>query len=98
LTEARCPVCGRTYDIPEGTGRAMVETNFLRHKDRCRVPKVGELVRARGSVVVVEGVDRAPGGYPVLTVRYASGRESVLSVAQVQRIRDQGAAKARFFG
>ena len=98
MVEARCPICGKVYDVPEGAGRAMVETRFLRHKDRCRVPEVGELVRVQSALAIVDGVDTTSGAYPRLTLHYPSGREVELGAAEVARIRDQDAARERFFG
>lgn len=98
MAEARCPVCGRVFNIPEGTGRAMVEGKFLRHKDSCRVPEVGELVRVRSNLAIVDEVDVDSEEFPVLTVRYQSGRESVLGASLVGRVRDQERARERFFG
>jgi hypothetical protein len=98
MAEARCPVCGRLFKVPAGPGRAMVETRFLGHKDGCRVPVAGEFVRVQGYVALVEQVDDGSEEYPLLTVRYPSGRESVLRAAVVYAIEDQEAARERFFG
>ena len=97
MTEARCPICGKVYSIPEGASRRVVETKFLRHKDACRVPELGELVRVGGALAIVDGVDRG-GEFPLLTVHLPSGRESVVRVAVVGRVRDQDATRERFFG
>ena len=98
MTEAVCPICGRTYNIPDGRGRAMVETRFLRHKDACRLPGVGDVVRVGNTLGVVDEVDGGPGDFPVVTVHYASGREIALRAYAVGRVRDQEAARERFFG
>jgi len=98
LVEARCPVCGKVYNIPEGTSRMVVETKFLKHKDACRLPVLGDLVRVGGALAIVDGVDEGPGEFPLLTVHYPSGRESVLEVAMVGRVRDMDEARERFFG
>ena len=98
MAEARCPVCGKVYNIPDGVGRTMIETKFLKHKDRCRVPEVGEFVRVRSALVIVDEVDGESEEFPVLTVRYPSGRESVVGASQVGRVQDLAVARERFFG
>jgi hypothetical protein len=98
MAEARCPVCGRVFNVPEGPGRAMIEAKFLRHKDGCRVPEVDKFVRVTSYVALVEEVDVASEEYPLLTVRYPSGRASVVRAAVVYCIEDQEAARERFFG
>jgi hypothetical protein len=91
-------VCGRPFNVPEGPGRAMIETRFLRHKDGCRVPVAGEFARVQSYVVIVEEVDGETEEHPLLTVRYPSGCESVVRAAVVYAIEDQEAARERFFG
>ena len=98
MTEAKCPICGKVYSIPEGRGRAMLETKFLRHKDACSLPSLGEIVRVNASLAVVDGVDEDRGQFPLLTVHLPSGREEVLEAGEVGRVRDQDAARERFFG
>jgi len=98
LTEAMCPVCGKVYNIPEGRGRAITETKFLHHKDACSLPSLGEIVRVQAALAIVDGVDEGAGEFPMLTVHLPSGREQVLEAGQVGRVRDQEAARERFFG
>jgi hypothetical protein len=98
LTDARCPICGKVYSIPEGRGRAMLETKFLRHKDACSLPRLGEMVRVGATLAVVDGIDEASGEFPRLTLHLPSGREEVLEAGEVGRVRDQDAARERFFG
>ena len=98
MVEARCPVCGKVYNIPEGASRRVVETKFLRHKDTCRVPELGEMVRVSGALAIVDDVNEGSEEFPLLTVHYPSGRESVLRAAEVGRVRDQDVARDRFFG
>jgi len=86
------------YSIPDGRGRVMLETKFLRHKDACSLPFLGEMVRVGASLAIVDGVDEGTGEFPLLTVHLPSGREQVLEAGQVGRVRDQDAARERFFG
>ncbi len=76
----------------------MVETKFLHHKDTCDLPRLGEIVRVQAALAIVDEVDNGEGNYPVLTVHLPSGRERVLGVWDVGRVRDQEAARERFFG
>ena len=97
MTEAVCPICGKIYRIPEGPGRAMVETRFLHHKDTCTLPRLGEIVRVNAALAIVDDVDNGE-EFPLLTLHYPSGRESVVRAGVVARVRDQEAARERFFG
>ena len=97
MTEARCPICGKTYNIPEGRSRTAMETKFLHHKDSCTLPCLGEIVRVSTALAVVDGIDEDT-EYPLLTLHLPSGREEVLEASQVGRVRDQEAARERFFG
>lgn len=98
MVEARCPICGKVFNIPEGRGRAMVETRFLHYKDACDLPSLGEIVRVDPALAIVDAVDEGEGDYPLLTVHLPSGRERVLVVGDERRVRDQKAARERFFG
>lgn len=75
----------------------MVETKFLRHKDTCSLPCLGEIVRVNAALAIVDDVDRGE-EFPMLTVHLPSGGERVLEASQVGRVSDQEAARERFFG
>ena len=98
MVEARCPVCGKFYNIPDGRSRWGVEGLFLKHKDNCTVPRPGEFVRVVSSVVRVLDVDVETEEFPLLEVEYASGRKGVYRLAQVGRVRDQGKAAEKYLG
>jgi hypothetical protein len=96
LVEARCPVCGRLYEIAGSGNPRAVEGHFLKHKDNCTVPRPGEFVRITSSVVRVLGVDEETKEFPMVEVEYASGRKGVYRLAHVGRVRDQGHAAERY--
>jgi len=56
------------------------------------------MVRVGASLAVVDGVDESKGEFPRLTVHLPSGRERVMEACDVGRVRDQDAARERFFG
>ena len=88
MTEVHCPVCGKAYDIPEGKGRAIVETYFLRHKDHCQLPAEDEFVHVVGKVAIVVEVADGAGRFPVFTVQYPSGRMRDYRAREVVRFED----------
>jgi hypothetical protein len=97
MTDVTCPVCGKAYSIPEGRGRAMVETTFLRHKDSCELPREDDYVRFASSVGVVVEVRDGPRGFPVLTVQFPSGRMRDLGACEVAVVPDQEEGLRRFY-
>jgi hypothetical protein len=98
LTEAECPICGKVYRIPEGRGRAVVETFFLRHKDSCRLPAEDEFVRVGTIVGVVMEVHDDGKRKPLCTVQYPSGRMRDFRAREVKRFEDQEEGRRRFYG
>jgi hypothetical protein len=96
LVEARCPVCGRLYKIVGSGNPRAVESKFLKHKDNCTVPRPGEFVRVVSSVVWVLDVDEEAEEFPLLEVKYASGRKGTYRLAHVGRIKDQEWAVEKF--
>jgi len=97
MTDVTCPVCGKTFSIPEGRGRAVVESHFLRHKDACRLPREDEFVRVTSRVGVVVEVRDGPRGFPVLTVQFPSGRMRDLGACEVAVVPDQEEGRRRFY-
>ena len=98
MADVTCPICGKTYTIPEGRGRVMVETRFLQHKDACRLPSEDEYVRVMSRVGVVVEVRDGPRGFPVLTVQFPSGRMRDLGASEVAVVPDQEEGRRRFYG
>ena len=96
MVDVTCPVCGKTYTIPEGRGRAIVETHFLRHKDRCELPREDEYVRVRGRIGVVIEADVDTDPYPRFEVQMPSGRNSTFRASEVVRV-DQEEGRRRFY-
>ena len=97
MVDVTCPVCGKTYSIPTGRGRAIVETRFLRHKDRCELPREDEYVRVgnRIGVVIEANIDADP--YPRFEVQMPSGRTNTFRASEVVRV-DQEEGRRRFYG
>ena len=96
MVEARCPVCGKVYNIPDSGNRWAVEGFFLKHKDACTVPDVGEYVRVMSTVARVVSVDIGSEEYPIVEVVKPSGRRGVYRLGALGRVRDQGEAAERF--
>ena len=97
MTEVRCPVCGKAYNIPEGRGRAIVETRFLQHKDHCQLAGEDEFVKAGGRVAIVVEVKETRGRFPVLTVQFPSGRMRDFRAHEVVRYEDQAEGRRLFY-
>ena len=97
LNEVQCPICGKGYTIPEGRGRAITETYFLRHKDRCRLPADEEFVLVRYTVAIA--IERNDGAqeFPLFTVQYPSGRTRDFRASEVKRFEDQEEGRRRFY-
>ncbi|NOQ53696.1 MAG: hypothetical protein GQ558_03720 [Thermoplasmata archaeon] len=96
MVEARCPVCGKLYEIAGSGNPRAVEGHFLKHKDNCNVPRPGEFVRVVSSVVLVLDVDGETEEFPLLEVEYPSGRKGIYRLAHVGRVRDQGQAAEKY--
>ena len=96
LAEARCPVCGKVYNITDGQNRWAVEGLFLKHKDHCAVPEAGEFVRVVSTVAMVVAADTESEEWPVVEVLYPSGRRGAYRLATIGRVRDQGQAAERY--
>ena len=96
MVEARCPVCGRLYEIAGSGNPRGVESKFLKHKDNCTVPRPGDFVRVVSSVVRVLDVDEVSEEFPLLEVKYPSGRTGIYRLALVGRVKDQGWAAEMF--
>jgi len=97
LTEVQCPICGKVYTIPEDRGRAIVETHFLRHKDRCRLPAEDEFVRVGSTVAIAIEINDGAQGFPLFTVQYPSGRMRDFLASEVKRFEDQEEGHRRFY-
>lgn len=96
--EARCPVCGRVYDIDGSSNPKAMEGHFLKHKDSCTVPRPGDLVRAFSNLARVVEVDGDSEEYPLVEVEYASGRRGVYRLSALGRVADPASAETRFRG
>ncbi len=74
-----------------------METRFLRHKDRCRLPAEDEFVLVRYTVAIA--VERNDGAreFPLLTVQYPSGRMRDFQASEVIRFEDQEEGRRRFY-
>ena len=96
MVEARCPVCGKLYEIVGSGNPRAVEGHFLKHKDNCMVPQHGEFVRVVSSVVRVLDVDEVSEEFPLLEVEYPSGRKGTYRLAHVGRVRDQAQASEKY--
>jgi hypothetical protein len=96
LVEARCPVCGKLYNITDSRNRGAVEGHFLKHKDNCRLPEPGEFIRIESMVVRVLSVDRESEDFPMVEVVFPSGRRGIYMMANVGGVRDQGKAAERY--
>ena len=97
MTEVQCPICGKVYKIPEDRGRAIVETHFLRHKDRCRLPAEDEFVRVGSTVAIAIEINDGAQGFPRFTVQYPSGRMRDFLASEVKRFEDQEEGHRRFY-
>ena len=96
MTEARCPICGKVYNISDSGNRWAVEGLFLKHKDACSVPGEGEYVRVVSMVARVVSVDVESEEFPIVEVVKPSGRRGVYRLCALGRVRDQGEAAERF--
>jgi hypothetical protein len=96
LADAICPVCGKVYNITNGRNRWGVEGLFLKHKDNCTVPEVGEYIRVLSTVARVVSVDEDSEEFPLVEVVKPSGRHGVYRLGSIGRVRDQGEAAERF--
>ena len=96
MVEARCPICGKLYNITDGRNRWGVEGLFLKHKDNCRLPEPGELVRVMSAVAMVVAVYPEAEEWPVVEVRFPSGRVGEYRLSALGGFVDQDAAAERW--
>jgi hypothetical protein len=96
MVEARCPVCGKVFNVTDGQNRWAVEGLFLKHKDTCRLPEPGEFVKVVTQVAVVVSVDVGSEEWPVVEVRFPSGRTGAYGFSTRGRVTDQAGAAERF--
>ena len=96
MVEARCPVCGKVFNITDRQNRWAVEGLFLKHKDSCRLPEPGEFLKVTTRVAVVVSVDVLSEEWPVVEVRFPSGRTGAYRFSTLGRVTDQARAAERF--
>ena len=94
---AQCPICGKVYHIPDGRGRAMVETRFLNHKDTCKLPDEESFVRAGSRVGIVVEVMQRHRVFPKVTVQFPSGSMREYPASEISFLEDQDVARDRFY-
>jgi hypothetical protein len=97
LVEARCPVCGRIYEIAGSGNPRAVEGHFLKHKDNCQLPAEDEFVRVGTTVAITIGINDNRQGFPLFTVQYPSGRSRDFQASEVNRFEDQEEGRRRFY-
>lgn len=97
MVEVQCPICGKIYNIPEGRGRAMVETRFLHHKDSCKIPREDEFVKVGNRVGIVVEVLKRQRAFPKLTVQFPSGNMQEYGASEIVYPEDQEKSRAEFF-
>ena len=97
MVDAACPICGKRYHIPQGRGREMVVTKFLAHKDNCQLPSEDEFVKVGGRVGIVVDIDEGRGATPLFEVQMPSGRTTMFSAAEVNRLPDQDEGRRIFY-
>ena len=97
MVDAVCPVCGKSYAIPEGRGREMVVSKFLSHKDNCKLPNEDEFVKVGGRVGVVIDSKTSLAKYPLYEIQMPSGRSNLFHASEVTRLEDQDLGRQRFY-
>ncbi len=97
MVNAFCPVCGKTYSIPDGRGKEMVVTKFLSHKEICHLPDDDEFVKVGGRVGIVIDTHGGRDDYPIFEVQMPSGRSNVFHAAEVTRLEDQDLGRRKFY-
>ena len=96
MVEARCPVCGKVFNITGGQNYWAVEGLFLKHKDSCRLPEPGEFLKVVTRVAMVVSVDGDSEEWPVVEVRFPNGRTGAYRFYTLGRAIDQARAAERF--
>ncbi len=97
MVDASCPVCGKSYAIPDGRGREMVVTKFLAHKDTCQLPAEDEFVKVGGRIGIVIDTQASMAEYPLYEIQMPSGRSNVFHASEVSRMEDQDHGRRKFF-
>ena len=97
MVDACCPICGKSYTIPEGRGRELVVTKFLAHKDMCELPEEDEFVKVGGRVGIVVESHQGRETFPTFEIQMPSGRSVVFHASEVKRLEDQEDGRRQFY-